>query len=162
MQKPEANTFPNVILMGNFGNFTPLFEPPQIWTKLKNELLTVFVARFTIVGHPNSQTATLYDIGKWVIIYVSEWVSESVILGALYYTRGHPCTLPVPTPLLASLTWPTCVGISFKGQTRFARLHCSAFGLELFHMIAKLNVLKKQAPPSSVFCSFIQQLSHQQ
>src|SRR5436190_19049597 len=60
---------------GEFWILYPPFSSPQ---NLKNELLTVFMVRFTIAGHPNFQTASLYDVGKWVRICVSESVSESV------------------------------------------------------------------------------------
>ena len=62
----------------SYGEFWQLYPP--FWTplNLKSELLRLFMVGFTIVGHPNFQTATLYDVGKWVRIYVSESVSQSV------------------------------------------------------------------------------------
>src|SRR5436190_5118018 len=56
--------------MGNA--FMPFFEPPP---NLKIEILTIFLVCFTLVGHPNFQTASLYDVGKWVRIHVSQSVT---------------------------------------------------------------------------------------
>src|SRR5436190_609647 len=84
--KTRSKYFSQCYSNGEFWQvYPPFWTPPN----LKSELLRLFMACFTIVGHPNFQTATLYDVGKWVRIYVSESVSHSWSF-ILYRLGGTP------------------------------------------------------------------------